>query len=267
MSSKYDHFYLIELQYLGFRYHGWQKQGKLKTIQLMLSKTISFVWPHTWKILAAGRTDAKVSARSTYFELFTKEEINTNEFKLEMNKNLPADIALLDIKKVDSSFNVIQDVEEKIYQYYFSYGIEKYPLSASLISHFYGYLDLNSMKEGAKIFQGTHDFSEFSKDISDKGKRLRTINSSFIKSNNELKANFFPPETYIFEVKGKGFARHQIRLMMGALVLIGRGELGLEELKRSLNGEEVGIYKYLAPASGLMVKSIFYRGADGDKTS
>lgn len=267
MSNKYQYFYLIEIQYLGFRYHGWQIQGKLKTIQLMLSKTISYIWPNTWKILPAGRTDALVSAQSGYFELFTNEAINIETFQSQMNINLPADISILAIRQVDASFNVIQDVADKTYQYYFSFGHKKYPLAAAHMSFFNGELNLNAMKEAANAFEGSHYFGLFSKDLTEGSKRIRTIYHSLIKINKELTANFFPPESYIFEVRGKGFARHQIRLMMGALIQIGRDELSLDALKQALSGEFVAIQKLLAPASGLMVKRINYSFHESNKTS
>ncbi|MFQ3213187.1 MAG: tRNA pseudouridine38-40 synthase [Marivirga sp.] len=258
MANKYQYFYLIEIQYLGFRYHGWQIQGKLKTVELMLGKTISYIWPNIWKILAAGRTDALVSAASGYFELFTLEPIDQLKFMADMNVNLPPDISLLSIKEVGAAFNIINDVREKTYQYYFAFGSHKFPLSASLISFFVGDLNISDMVIAAQVFEGSHDFTEFSKDIKEGSKKIRSIKSSCIGINEELVANFFPPESFIFEVKGKGFARHQIRLMMGALVQVGRGELKVDMIQRALRGENSMRTKLLAPASGLMVKEIKY---------
>ena len=246
----------MEVQYLGFRYHGWQIQGKLKTLQLMIGKTINFIWPHTWKILVAGRTDAMVSANSSYFELFTKEPIDISDFQSKMNANLPADISIRSIKEVDKHFNVIQDVKQKTYQYFFYYGQDKYPLSASLLSYFNEELDLNAMKEAALLFKGAHYFHEFSKDVSEKSQVIRTISDAAIINNDQLTASFFPPQSFVFQVTGKGFARHQIRLMMGGLVQIGRGELSIDILKQSLEGEKTALQKFLAPASGLMVKEM-----------
>ncbi|MDX1470844.1 MAG: tRNA pseudouridine(38-40) synthase TruA, partial [Flavobacteriaceae bacterium] len=57
------HYYLIKLQYLGYRFHGWQKQPKLKTVHLMIDKTLKYIFEEkVFKTLGAGRTDAMVSA-------------------------------------------------------------------------------------------------------------------------------------------------------------------------------------------------------------
>jgi tRNA pseudouridine38-40 synthase len=36
-------YYLITLQYLGFRYHGWQKQPDKPTVERMVTRTLRFV--------------------------------------------------------------------------------------------------------------------------------------------------------------------------------------------------------------------------------
>ena len=65
-------YFLIKLQYLGFRFHGWQKQpNNIPTVERMALRTLRYVFDHTnFKVLAAGRTDAKVSVNETWIELF-----------------------------------------------------------------------------------------------------------------------------------------------------------------------------------------------------
>ncbi len=256
--AKYQHFYLVEIQYLGMRYHGWQIQGNLKTIQLMLTKTLNYIGLTNCKVLPAGRTDALVSAGSGHFELFSMTAISQADFLLEMNQNLPADMSLTSIKSVDKDFNVIQDVVEKTYRYYFYFGKQKYPFSASLLGFFGKMLNVEAMIKAAGLFEGTHDFTAFCKDVTPETRKIRTINKAIIKPNDALQANFFPPKSYVFEVKGKGFGRHQIRLMMGALVQIGEGILTEEMLLKMLHGQEVALAKFLAPGSGLMVHEVRY---------
>ena len=38
-----NNYYLIEIQFLGYRFHGWQKQPKIKTVHLMIDRTINYV--------------------------------------------------------------------------------------------------------------------------------------------------------------------------------------------------------------------------------
>ena len=74
--------------------------------------------------------------------------------------------------------------------------------------------------------------------------------------NTEITASFFPESTYVLRVKGKGFGRNQIRLMMGALIKLGRGEISLDYVRQTLQPESTEVIEYIAPASGLILNKI-----------
>ena len=68
-------YYLIKVQYLGYRLHGWQKQPNFKTVEGLIKKTLKFVLPgRKIKVLGSSRTDAMVSANDAAFELFLYDE-------------------------------------------------------------------------------------------------------------------------------------------------------------------------------------------------
>ena len=70
------YFYVITLQYLGYRFHGWQKQPDVKTLHLMVDRTLNFILEgKQFKSLSTGRTDAMVSAENAAIELFLQEPI------------------------------------------------------------------------------------------------------------------------------------------------------------------------------------------------
>jgi tRNA pseudouridine38-40 synthase len=60
-------------------------------------------------------------------------------------------------------------------------------------------------------------------------------------------------------VIGKGFGRHQIRLMMGALIKLGRGDIDLNYIKNSLEPDSQEAMDYIAPASGLILHKIEFK--------
>ncbi|MEN8137520.1 MAG: tRNA pseudouridine(38-40) synthase TruA [Bacteroidota bacterium] len=253
------HYYLLHIQYLGFRFHGWQKQKDVKTIHLMIDKTVRFVLGHDdFKTLGTSRTDALVSANQSAFELFLKEEIDESEFLKEMNKNLPSDIKITDIKEVDNKFNIINTPKIKEYLYLFSFGEKAHPFSSSLMSSFTYELDIELMKKGANLFLGMHNFRRYCTKPSEKTNFHREMIVSEIVENDIYKANFFPEKSYLFRIKSSGFMRNQVRLMMGQLLMLGRGDINLEELEISLSGDEESPFNYIAPASGLILNSIDY---------
>jgi len=106
------YYYLVRFQFLGYRFHGWQKQPNTKTLHLMIDRTLKYVLKDQYfKTLAASRTDAKVSAEEAAFELFLKDKPldDLELFMAEFNANLPQDIRALSIDEVTSDFNIIQD--------------------------------------------------------------------------------------------------------------------------------------------------------------
>lgn len=252
------YFYLIELQYLGFRYHGWQKQPNVLTVEHMVSRTVSYVLGHKkFKLLASGRTDAKVSAHKAYVELFLDgEPLILDEFFPLLNENLPADIRALGIQEVDKQFNVIEAPKGKEYLYLFSFGSKNHPFAAPYMTGIPKDLDLDSMKQAAQLFEGTHDFKNYAFRPNPETKTIGTIEASEIIKNTIYTANFFPKNSYVFRVKGKGFKRHQIRLMMGALFDLGEGKIDLDFIAQTLDPDKAFKLERIAPASGLILNNV-----------
>lgn len=253
------YYYLIHIQYLGFRYHGWLKQPDVKTVELMVEKTFRFIFGHgDFKLLGSSRTDSKVSANHSAFELFVNEPLDTNDFVEELNENLPNDIRVLKMEEVDKSFSIINAPRIKEYIYLFSFGEKAHPFSAPLLCSFPENLDIELMKEGALVFQGKHNFSKYCTKPKAGTRFEREVLVSKIEENRLFTANFFPKKSYAYHIQSKGFLRYQVRLIMGQLLSLGRGEIDLNDIKTSLNGLDDKPLRYIAPASGLILNKIAF---------
>ena len=252
------YFYLIEFQYLGFRYHGWQKQPNVLTVEHMVARTMSYVLGHKkFKLLASGRTDAKVSANKAFVELFVMgNPLELDDFFLLLNENLPADIKALSVREVDKDFNVIEAPKEKEYVYLFSFGSKNHPFAAPYMTAIAKDLDIETMKKAAALFKGTHDFRNYAFKPNPETQTVGTISVCEIKVNTIYTANFFPDQSYVLRVKGKGFKRHQIRLMMGTLFDLGEGKIDLDFIAQTLDAQNSIKLERIAPASGLILNDI-----------
>ncbi|UAM96820.1 tRNA pseudouridine(38-40) synthase TruA [Polaribacter litorisediminis] len=255
---KYSKSYLIHLQFLGFRFSGWQKQTNAKTLHEMVDKSLSFVFEHAdFKTLGIGRTDAKVSANSFYMQLFIKEVLDESNFLGSFNSNLPGDFKAMSIKEVAIKFNIIQASKIKEYHYYFSFGAKNHPFSAPFIIGFLENLDIEQMVKGAKLFEGEHYFHKYCTKPSEGTIFKRTIDSCEIVENTILTANFFPEKSYVLKVRGKGFLRYQIRFMMATLFELGKGNLDLQFIETSLKEDnDRKFLRNIAPSSGLQLYDI-----------
>ncbi len=251
------HYYLVHFQYLGLRYHGWLKQPELRTVEYMVEKTLRFILGHTrFKILAASRTDARVSANHSAFELFIQEPLDPDRLLTEFNLNLPSDIKVLKIEEKDKGFNIINGSKIKEYIYLFAYGEKHHPFCAALIGSFQYDLDIELMKAGAALFQGRHNFVRYCTRPKPGATFEREILVSEITENTIYTANFFPPRSYAYCIRSKGFLRYQVRLIMGQLLSLGRGEISLNDIAKSLKGNDDRPLRHIAPSSGLILNNI-----------
>jgi len=255
-------FYIIRIQYLGFRFHGWQKQPDVNTVQRMVDRTLAYVLEHKkFKTLAAGRTDAKVSVNETYIELFLDEgTLNLEEFLPLFNLNLPQDIKVLGIEETDAKFNIIQNAKQKEYLYIFTFGEKIHPFAAPFMIAFPDVLNISLMQEATTLFEGTLDFRNYTYKPTPTTNTVGTITSCELIENNTYKANFFPEKSYILRVVGEGFKRNQIRIMMARIMQLGKGEIDIEFIRKSLSHpEEIVPITYIAPASGLILQSVNFK--------
>ncbi len=248
--------YLIHLQFLGFRFHGWQRQPDVKTIQYMLEQTLNTViGKDTFKTLGASRTDSMVSAEHHLVHLMSKNEWPLDELRDNLNLNLPQDLKILKIENLPAKFQIINSPKFKEYHYSFCYGEKSHPFSAPFMTNILGELDIELMRKGAKIFEGEHNFIQYCFRGNDKKTYVRELTECCIEINDYLRGSFFPETSYRLKVVGGGFLRNQIRIIMGTLFNLGLHKITLEDIEHSLRLENTETYPigFIAPASGLIL--------------
>ena len=256
---KYSFSYVIGLQFLGFRFSGWQKQTNAKTLHDMVDKTLSFVFGEVrFKTIGVGRTDAKVSANNYYVQLFVDDFLmDENSFINSLNANFSPDFRAVSMQQVDKGFNIIQVPKVKEYHYYFSFGEKNHPFAAPFIVNVSEKLNIENMMKAARLFEGEHHFHKYCTKPSENTIFKRTIDSCEIVENDLLTASFFPEKSYILKVRGKGFLRYQIRLMMATLFELGKGNLDLQFMEASLKeNNDRKFLRNIAPSSGLQLFNI-----------
>ena len=61
-----------------------------------------------------------------------------------------------------------------------------------------------------------------------------------------------------FEITGTGFLRHMVRIIVGTLVDIGRGQMAVEEMAAIIESRDRRRAGHTAPAHGLMLWKVDY---------
>lgn len=248
MLHSNEFYYLIEFQYLGYRYHGWIRQPNVKTVQEMVEKTLSFVLgTELFKTISCSKTDKMVSARKSLLRLTVKEEIDFSKFITSMNENLPADIKFLTIRSIKGEIDIVNNPKIKTYRYYFSNSDEHDPFLAPYNVNFKGKLDMELVQSALDLYLGEHDFTQFAHKSSMDKCTIREILS--------VKFEVLDDVSYYIEFKSDSFLRHQVRHMIGALIDIGRGRLSVESFTLALENKYM-LRRNLVPASGLVLEDV-----------
>ena len=166
--------YKITLAYDGSRYSGWQRLGKGElTIQGVLEEALREMIGEKVEIHGSGRTDAGVHAGGQVAN-FKCEKTIEPAFREVLNQKLPEDIRVLRVEKMSGTFHSRYSAKAKQYKYYVDTNEKADVFRRKYTCQYPEKLDLGIMKQAAEYFCGTHDFSSFTDDKSEKDK-VRTI--------------------------------------------------------------------------------------------
>lgn len=252
--------YLFYVQYLGLRYSGWQKQKGVKTIQGTLERGIRYVLGHEdFTLLGASRTDSGVSCQKGAFELFLRNPLELAGFLESVNENLPADIRLLSFQKVSNTFNVIQDIAWKEYHYQMAFGEKFHPFAAANLGYFSGEPDLSLMQEGTGLFLGKHDFRRFCSIDKVTDDYQREISVSEIIPHPQAGFGDIPQNAVIYKVRGNGFLRYQVRIMVSVLYEIGMKRLSIDDVLQALISQDNTPLARHSASNGLILHDLHFK--------
>ena len=165
-----------------------------------------------------------------------------------MNTFLPDDIHVISTTIVDKDFNARYMVKEKTYKYLINLG-EYNPLERFYVYQYNHSLDIERIKECAKVFVGEHDFRAFVTENKEKENCVRTITNVSVNLKNHILEITFT---------GNGFLKYQVRNMVGILIRAGEGKLNSSDIKKILDSKDRTKSGKTAPAEGLYLVDIKY---------
>lgn len=244
--------YKMTLKYDGTRYHGFQRQPHLLTVQGEIEKGLKKMTkgkPIT--IVGSGRTDAGVHALGQVISFNYPGNLPASKMLLAMNSLMPLDILFIDSKQVPADFNARYNTKSKIYCYHVALGRYTDPFLRLYAGHYQFKVDLDRIRIALKDIEGTHNFSSFEASGGVIRNKVRTIYSA------TLDASKYPKEIS-FEFHGDGFLYNMVRIMVATLLDIGAGRRELHDFKRLYEVKDRQQARLTAPASGLYLEKVFY---------
>ena len=239
----------LDICYDGTRYNGWQRQtAHDNTIQGKLEAALSRILGEPIEISASGRTDTGVHARGQVANFHCESGMDCALLRSELRKYLPEDIGIYSCREVSPRFHARLNALEKTYQYRLWNSDAPCVFDRRFVTVMEEELNVEVMNKAAQLLLGTHDFSAFCANRKMKKSTVRTIKSFTVER--------IGPEIR-FTVTGNGFLHNMVRILVGTLVEIGRGERTMESIPALFGAkrEEAG---FLAPGKGLCLMEVRY---------
>jgi tRNA pseudouridine38-40 synthase len=241
--------YFIELAYDGTNYHGWQVQPNAVTVQQVLDKALATLLRQPIESTGCGRTDTGVHAKDffVHLDVTTTEDKQMVIDKRGLNALLPQDIAIKQIIPVHPEAHARFDATMRSYEYHIHF--EKSPFL-----HGYSWLlrdrpDLQLMNQAASMVMEYTDFSCFSKSNT----QVKTNNCKIVKAEWAENENGI-----VFHISADRFLRNMVRAIVGTLLMVGRGEMQPEEIRKIIESKNRSNAGMSVPACGLYLTEIKY---------
>jgi len=206
----------LTLQYDGTAYHGWQRQPGQVTVQGTLTAHLAAILGERHALEGAGRTDSGVHALGQVAALKTDHAIEPPRLQAALNSRLPPDILITE---------------------------------ARYVWHWYRPLNVDRMREAARLLLGRHDFRGFESRGSARAETVREIfRFDVIPSGREIH----------LEVEADGFLYRMVRNLVGTLTEVGRGHRPVEWVRDVLAAKDRTAAGPTAPPQGLFLVSVRY---------
>lgn len=245
--------FLVKIQFNGRNYSGWQKQDNAATVQGEVDKALFHLFDQPIESHGCSRTDAGVSAEEFYFHFDADTKLPQERVAFKLNRFLPNEIQAQESKEVASSFHAREDVIEKTYCYSIYTSKHKLPLYSGTHVQVEEKLDVENMRDQAKVLLGKHDFSAFRSIGYEEGSEskscVRTITGIRIEQENDKIKMYFT---------GDGFLYHMVRILAGTLIEVGKGYI--PSLQKVLESKDRKLAGKTMPPKGLRLIQVKYKG-------
>ncbi len=240
--------YKMIFSYDGTLFFGYQKQLKERTIQEEIETRLSLILNQNITIYASGRTDKGVHALNQVAIFDCEKELDCNKILHSLNKMLPRDIHIKILETCEADFHARFSALSKEYIYLFSLK-ENNPLKNRFINYLNKELDLKLIRKGMKLFLGKHNFQNFCSN-----KEELSYEEEIYAFSLKKKDDF-----YILSIKGSGFKRYMVRMIVGTLFALGLHKITLLDISKYLNGDKRNIVSFKAEPNGLILKEVYYK--------
>jgi len=204
-------------------------------------------------VQGAGRTDAGVHAlgQTAHFDMTADKR--PEEIRGGLTFHLkPQPVVVRSAELAPEAFHARFSATHRRYRYRILNRRTPAALERGHVWHVPVPLDVEAMQAAAALLIGTHDFNSF-RSVSCQAK-------SSIKTLDELRVGRCGEEIRI-EVAARSFLHNQVRILVGTLQLVGRGQWSAADVGKALAARDRTRAGPTAPPDGLCLMEVRYDGS------
>ncbi len=236
------------VEYDGTDFQGFQIQAKGRTIQGELERALEQITQSKIRVDGAGRTDAGVHATGQVVAFKVVWKHSLSELHSAVNANLPDDIVVNDLKRVDDKFHPRFSALSRTYTYTILSQFWPSVLQRRYVYHIKKKLDVVAMNEASELLLGCHNFASFGKPPQGENTERCVTEAKWSVNDNQLE----------FYITANAFLYRMVRTIVGTLVQVGLTKLPPSGFKEVLEARDLSQSAPPAPAHGLCLVKVTY---------
>ena len=235
--------YRLTLEWDGRPFMGWQRQTHGPSVQQALEEAVAKITGEMVSAIAAGRTDAGVHARAMPVHFDCEKELPPFRMMEALNAVLrPHPVAVIDARFADDEWHARFSCVGRVYDYLIINRRAPLTLEAGLAWRVVNDLDAEGMDVAAQRLVGLHDFTTF--------RSVHCQSTSPVKTLDVLTVRRVADRVMI-RAEARSFLHHQVRSMVGCLMMVGRGQWSVDDLGDALAAKDRQALGQNAPPDGL----------------
>ena len=239
----------LAIEYDGRPFMGWQRQAHGPSVQQALEEAVFTLFRERVAFHAAGRTDAGVHALAMTAHVDIARPVTANRLTDALNAALrPLPVAVLHAEDVSDDFHARFSCIRRRYLYRIANRRAPLALDAGKAWRVPVVLYADDMNKAAQVLVGNHDFTTFRSAQCQSDSPVKTLDRLMVRRLGEV---------IEIEANARSFLHHQVRSMVGCLMLVGRGKWTKADLKAALEARDRAALGFNAPPDGL-----YFVGAD-----
>ncbi len=242
--------YRLLIEYDGGPFVGWQMQAGGASVQGVITQAIAAFADEAVTVHGAGRTDAGVHALGQVAHVDLKRDWRPDRVRDALNARLrPHPVAVVAVEKAADSFHARFSAKRRHYLYRIVNRRADLTLERNRAWRVPRPLDAAAMHAAAQSLLGRHDFTTF--------RAAECQAKSPVKTLDRLDVAREGQEVRIY-ASARSFLHHQVRSMVGSLVLVGEGKWSRDDLAAVLAARSRAGCGPVAPPEGLYLVSVDY---------